>query len=404
MDWKEWMLPQLQTLEKDGAYRRFLEIRKEAARSPEIWYDLAGRREKAVNFTSNDYLGMSVHPDVMACLQRVTEETGVGSGGTRNISGTTVYHRSLEQALANWHGKPAALLFTSAYMANLTTLQTLGRRLPELIFLSDEENHASLIEGMRSAPNKRCIFRHNDMAHLEELLANLPAAAPKLIVFESVYSMSGDRAPMREIVTLANRYGARTYVDEVHAVGLYGATGGGLSEALGLSEQIDIINGTLAKSVGVLGGYIASNDVTVDFIRSFGSGFIFSTSLPPALCAAAETSIAIIRKNHQLRKKTYHSVQTLRDILTEYDIPFMGQDTHITRLLIPGATRCRKLALELLHEHGVYVQPLNKPTVPEGKEGFRLIVTARHSEEHLDQLRRGLQAVGICEPTNMQVA
>lgn len=404
MDWSERMQSQLNNLIRDGAYRRFLDIRKEAGRSPEFWYDFGGKRRLAVNFTSNDYLGLSVYPEVINRLREVTAEAGAGSGGTRNISGTTIYHRSLEQSLANWHGKPSALLFNSAYMANLTTLQTLGRRIPELVFLSDEENHASLIEGMRSAPNKRFIFRHNDVKELEQLLAGLPAGTPKLIVFESVYSMSGDRAPMQEIVSLAKKYGARTYVDEVHAVGLYGETGAGLSEALGLSQKIDIINGTLAKSVGVLGGYIASDPVTTDFIRSFGSGFIFSTSLPPAVCAAAEASIRIIQKEKTERYKPFKLVQYLRNILTDLDIPFLNNDTHITRLLIPGAENCRQLSLQLLHEHGLYVQPLNKPTVAEGNEGFRLIVTARHTIAHLDQLENGLQAVFAGQREKIQVA
>lgn len=374
-------------------------MNKSARHFPVFYYESGGVSKRAVNFCSNDYLGMSVEEDVIAKLSFTAHHSGTGSGGTRNISGTTQHHVSLEQTIAAWYQKEAALLFGGAYMANFTTLQTLGRSIKELIFISDERNHASMIEGMRSAGNKKMIFKHNDVTHLEELLSALPLGQPKLIVFESVYSMNGSIAPVHEIIQLAKKYNALTYIDEVHAVGLYGSSGAGICEQEGLSKQVDIINGTLAKAVGVIGGYITASQTIVDFIRSFGSGFIFTTSLPPAVCAAAEKSIALIKEQSSQRTKMFHLVDYLRRLLQASGISFTPNQSHITPVLLSGAEVCKAVADKLLHEHGVYVQPVNFPTVPRGEECLRLIITAKHTREHVEHLVNSLKQVLIEEGT-----
>ncbi len=380
-------------LKQDGNYRYFLNVNKSARHFPNFYYDKNGETKRAVNFCSNDYLGMSVEEEVIAKLSFVVHQSGTGSGGTRNISGTTNHHQSLEQTIASWHQKEAALVFGGAYLANLTALQTLGRQIPDLIFLSDERNHASIIEGMRSTRNQKLIFRHNDVLHLKELLETLPLEQPKLIVFESVYSMNGSVAPVKEIVELAKQYNALTYIDEVHAVGLYGATGGGICEQESLLDVVDIINGTLAKAVGVIGGYITASQTMIDFIRSFGSGFIFTTSLPPAICAAAERSIQLIRQSAQQRTYLKGNVSYLRSLLIENGLPFTDNASHITPLPIAGAERCKRMADLLLRNHGVYVQPVNFPTVPVGEECLRVIVTSKHTREQIVHLVKSLKQI-----------
>jgi 5-aminolevulinate synthase len=380
-------------LKQDGNYRYFLNVNKSARHFPNFYYDKNGETKRAVNFCSNDYLGMSVEEEVIAKLSFVVHQSGTGSGGTRNISGTTNHHQSLEQAVASWHQKEAALVFGGAYLANLTALQTLGRQMPDLIFLSDERNHASIIEGMRSTRNQKLIFRHNDVLHLKELLQALPPDQPKLIVFESVYSMNGSVAPVQKIVELAKQHNALTYIDEVHAVGLYGATGGGICEQESLLDAVDIINGTLAKAVGVIGGYITASQTVIDFIRSFGSGFIFTTSLPPAICAAAERSIQLIRQSAQQRIYLKGNVAYLRSLLAENGLPFTDNASHITPLPIAGAERCKRMADLLLRNHGVYVQPVNFPTVPVGEECLRVIVTSRHTREQIVHLVKSLKQI-----------
>ncbi|MFN5423665.1 MAG: 5-aminolevulinate synthase [bacterium] len=386
---------QLEVLKDDGAYRYFLQVNKSATHFPAFYYVKNGETKKAINFCSNDYLGMSTDEEMIGKLSFVLHHSGTGSGGTRNISGSTQYHNSLEGTISEWHNKEAALLFGSAYLANLTALQTLGRRIPGLVFISDEYNHASKIEGMRSSGSSKYIFRHNDMLHLEEILASLEIDVPKVIVVESVYSMTGTIAQLKEIIRLAKKYNAITYVDEVHAVGLYGTNGAGIAEMLGCASEIDIINGTLAKAIGVLGGYITGSHQVVDFIRSFGSGFIFTTSLPPAMCAAAEKAIQIIQRDPSPRKMVKGMVDYLRRLLEENDIPFIQNESHITRVIVEGAARSKLLADRLLDDHGIYVQPLNYPTVPRGEEGFRLIVTARHTREQVVALVDGLKNVLI---------
>ncbi|HWN88823.1 MAG TPA: 5-aminolevulinate synthase, partial [Chitinophagaceae bacterium] len=340
---------------------------------------------------SNDYLSMSTNEEVISKLGFVTHRSGSGSGGTRNISGTTNHHKELEKTLAVWHKKEAALLFNGAYQANVTTLQTLGKNLPGLVFFSDERNHASIIEGIRGCKNEKKIFRHNDVEHLEELLQTVPADQPKLIVFESVYSMSGTIAPVKAIAELAKKYNALTYVDEVHGVGLYGENGAGILEQKGQQHSIDIVNGTLSKAVGVFGGYIAASATIIDFIRSFGSGFIFTTSLPPAICAAANKSIQFIQQDNQLRKHFFENVKQLRTAFVNNGIEFKQNDSHITIIPMEEATRCRQIANQLLEKHGVYLQPINYPTVPVGEECLRIIITARHLPKHINHLAYSLK-------------
>lgn len=383
---------QLNRLQEEGAYRYFLEVNKSAQHFPRFTYqEEMGESRHAINWCSNDYLGLSSEEALISRLGFVAHRSGTGSGGTRNISGTTNYHKELEQTLAAWHKKEAALLFNGAYQANVTTLQTLGRQLPGLIFFSDERNHASIIEGIRGCRNEKKIFPHNDMLQLEQLLQAVPADQPKLIVFESVYSMSGTIAPVKEIIRLARKYNALTYVDEVHAVGLYGPTGAGILEQEKGQEEIDIINGTLSKAVGVFGGYIAASALLVDFIRSFGRGFIFTTSLPPAICAASTASIRLIQQDEKRRQQFFTNVKNLRQSFTRQGIYFKPNPSHITIIPVEGADRCRELARQLLDNHGVYLQPINYPTVPVGEECLRIICTARHLPKHINHLAWSLK-------------
>ena len=391
---------QLSTLRSAGNYRRFLTVRKDAGRFPLFTWERGGVEGEAVNFSSNDYLGMGCDRSVASAFCAAVSGHGAGSGGTRNLSGTTVAHRSLERVIARWHGKSAALLFGSAFQANQTTLQTLGRRIEGLVFLSDAENHASIIEGIRGSGARKLVFRHNDLEHLSELLRSLPPETPRIIVFESVYSMSGDIAPVEGILALARRHGAMTYVDEVHGAGLYGDTGAGILEREGLATRVDIINGTLAKAVGVIGGYIAASAAVVDFVRSFGPGFIFTTSMPPAACVAAERSIQLIACDADRRARLVRGVDRLRLRLREEGIPYLENDSHITRLLVPGAARCRRMSDRLLTHHGIYVQPLNHPTVPTGSEGFRVIVTALHEDEHIERFVQAIKTEWIEQHTH----
>ncbi len=403
-NYQSYLQQQLEQLKENGSYRYFLNVSKSARHFPNFYYELNGEAKRAINFCSNDYLGMSVEEEVIGKVSYVLHQSGTGSGGTRNISGTTQHHQLLEQTIASWHKKEAALIFGGAYLANFTTLQTLGRKIPQLIFISDERNHASIVEGIRSAGNEKKIFRHNDIKHLQQILSLIPLAQPKLIVFESVYSMNGSIAPTKEIIQLAKKYNALTYVDEVHAVGLYGATGAGICEKENLLSEIDIINGTLAKAVGVLGGYIAASQTIIDFIRSFGSGFIFTTSLPPAVCAGAEKSIQLIQRDASLRTSVFGLVEYLRRLLDEANILYTKNNSHITPVLIMNAARCKTIADKLLQVHGVYVQPVNHPTVPVGEECLRLIVTAKHTREQISHLVNSLKNVLIEERTNYMQA
>lgn len=393
-DYNSFLVDKLQQLKTDGTYRYFLEVNKSARHFPQFHYtDQEGIPHAAVNWCSNDYLGMSTNENVISKLSFTSHSSGTGSGGTRNISGTTNHHKELEKTLAAWHKKEAALLFNGAYQANVTTLQTLGKNIPGLVFLSDERNHASIIEGIRGCKNEKKVFRHNDLDHLEEILQAIPQDKPKLIVFESVYSMSGSISPVEEIAALATKYNALTYIDEVHGVGLYGSTGAGILEQEGLQHKIDIVNGTLSKAIGVFGGYIAASATMIDFIRSFGSGFIFTTSLPPAICSAAIKSIQVIQQDKTIRQTFFENIKQLRTSLSANHIAYKENLSHITILPVEGASLCREVAEKLLKQHGIYLQPINYPTVPVGEECLRLIITAKHLPKHINHLAYSLKRI-----------
>jgi 5-aminolevulinate synthase len=401
IDYQNILKEKLDLLKQQGAYRYFLEVNKSAQHFPQFYYkNEDGVQRSAVNWCSNDYLCMSTHEEIISKLSFTTHRSGSGSSGTRNISGTTVHHKELESTLAEWHKKEAALLFNGAYQANVTTLQTLGRHIPGLVFISDEKNHASLIEGMRAGGNEKKIFRHNDTAHLKEILLSISPDRPKLIVFESVYSIEGNIAPVKEIIRLAKEFNALTFVDEVHAVGLYGETGAGIFELEGLQKEIDILNGTLSKAIGVFGGYITSSSTIIDFIRSYGSGFIFTTSLPPAVCSAANKSIQLIKQNTEWRNEFHGRVKLLRECLVENEVEFVANPSHITRIPIQGADRCRKIASQLLQKQGVYLQPINYPTVREGEECLRVIITAKHQPKHIHHLVYSLKKIIYGHPAD----
>jgi len=333
---------------------------------------------------------MSLNEEVISKLSFVAHRSGCGSGGTRNISGTTNYHRDLEFTLANLHTKEAALLFSGAYLANVTAISSLGKLFPDSVFISDEKNHASIIEGIRVSGCKKLVFNHNDISHLEDILQTIPAGTPKIIFFESIYSICGSIAPIEEIIILAKKHNALTYIDEVHAVGMYGEDGGGITSLLHLQNGIDLINGTLAKGFGILGGYIAGNKLMIDAIRSIGSGFIFTTSLPPAICAAATKSIQILKDN-KYRNNFHKNVQLLRQKLDVYQIDYIKNQSHITTIYIGNATLCKKIADELLHVYGLYLQPVNFPTVKIGDECLRITVTAKHKGSDMEHLAKCLQ-------------
>lgn len=393
-DFDRFLEDKLDALKTNGSYRQFLTIEKDSNTFPRFMYlDAQGCKQEAVNWCTNDYLAMSTHPGNIARIISSSTVAGTGSGGTRNISGNTVYHQLLETKLASWHGQEKALVFNSAYQANQTALTSLGRHLPDLVFISDEENHASMIEGMRAVNNKKIVFRHNDLDHLEFVLNSLPETSPKIIVFESVYSISGSIAPLREIILLARKFNCLTYIDEVHAVGLYGPHGAGLLEANGLEDSATLINGTMSKAIGVFGGYLAGKEKWIDFIRSYGSGFIFTTSLPPAICAAALTSIEEIDSNSELRQNFFNNVNLLRSSLTDHGIPFTGQDTHITNIHIGEAKRCKQISDRLLKDYGIYLQPINQPTVVEGQECLRVTITPRHCPADIAALVQALHKV-----------
>ena len=381
----------LDLLKAQGNYRYFLPLQKSAEKQPVFEVDTEGGKKFATNWTSNDYLGMSADADVINAFVAAAKQDGIGSGGTRNISGTTTRHLALENTLARLHNKTSALVFSSAYTANSTAISTLARAFDNCIIFSDVENHASMIEGIKLSRCEKRIFRHNDATHLAELLAKEDLDRPKIIAFESVYSMSGTVAPIKKFIDLARHFNALTYIDEVHAVGLYGEKGEGVAGKLGLSDQIDVINGTLAKAFGCVGGYIAASKTIVDYVRSFGEGFIFSSSMPPAICAAAIESVEKVAISKEIRLKFHKNVEILRGSLQAKNIKFEGQDAHITRIVIGDSQRCRAITDRLLREFSIYLQPINFPTVPKGEECLRIIATARHSEEQIFALAEALE-------------
>lgn len=384
----------LNRLHEEGRYRTFIDIERRKDHFPKaVWTRPDGTKQDIVVWCGNDYLGMGQQPVVLAAMHEALEKTGAGSGGTRNISGTTVYHKRLEASVADLHGKEAALLFTSAYIANDATLSTLPKLFPGLIIYSDSLNHASMIEGVRRNGGAKRIFRHNDVAHLRELLAADDPAAPKLIAFESIYSMDGDFGPIKEICDAADEFGALTYIDEVHAVGMYGPRGGGISEERGLADRITLIEGTLGKAYGVVGGYITGSTALCDFIRSFASGFIFTTALPPAVAAAATASIQHLKTSQTERAAQRERVARLRARLDVQGIPHIANDSHIIPVMIGDPVKCRMLSDILMDEWGIYVQPINYPTVPKGTERLRITPGPLHSDADIDHLVMALTSL-----------
>jgi 5-aminolevulinate synthase len=383
----------LANLRREGRYRVFADIVRHRGAYPRATHRAADGSRPATVWCSNDYLGMSQHPKVLAAMHEALDATGGGSGGTRNISGTTHYHVELEAELADLHGKQAALIFASGFISNDTTLSTLARLLPELIIFSDELNHASMIEGIRHGGGPKRIFRHNDLRDLEHQLRECDLHAPKLIAFESVYSMDGDFGPIAAICDLAERYGAMTYLDEVHGVGLYGPRGAGVAARDAAMHRIDIIEGTLAKAVGIMGGYIAGTAQMVDCIRSFAPGFIFTTSLPPVVVAGALASVRHLKESDTERRALHERAARLKGALAELGLPVMPSPSHIVPVFVGEAGLCKSVSDQLLHEHGLYVQPINYPTVPRGTERLRLTPSPVHSEVMIEELVSALDTV-----------
>jgi 5-aminolevulinate synthase len=393
VDYRPHFVDALDALRKEGRYRVFAEIERTCGAFPRAGHcSERGNRDITV-WCSNDYLGMSQSPIVRAAMHEAIDAVGAGSGGTRNISGTTRYHIELEAELADLHGKGAALLFTSAYVANDATLATLARLIPGLVIFSDELNHASLIQGIRHGGGAKRIFRHNDVADLERLLQQYPKEAPKLIVFESVYSMDGHISPVEKICDLAAEYGALTYIDEVHSVGIYGRRGGGIAERDGQAHRIDIVNGTLAKGFGVMGGYIAASRECCDAIRSYAAGFIFTTSLAPAVVAGALASVRHLKVSQIERERHQERARSLKKRLAAVGLPLMSNPSHIVPLFVGDPVRCKAVSDALLKRYDIYIQPINYPTVPRGGERLRLTPTPQHSDSDMDHLCTSLARV-----------
>ena len=377
----------LTRLHEEGRYRTFIDVERKCGAFPRAtWCHPDGGTREITVWCGNDYLGMGQHPAVLAAMQDALAATGAGSGGTRNISGTTVHHKRLEAELADLHGKDAALLFTSAYIANDATLSTLPRLFDGLIIYSDELNHASMIEGIRRNGGRKRVFRHNDVAHLRTLLEADDPAAPKLIAFESIYSMDGDFGPIAEICDLAEEFGALTYMDEVHAVGMYGARGAGVAERDGLMGRVDIINGTLAKAYGVMGGYIAAGAKLCDAIRSYAPGFIFTTSLPPAMAAGAAASVRHLKTDQALRDRHQEQARILKMRLKGLGLPIIDHGSHIVPVHVGDPVHCKAISDMLLEDFGIYVQPINYPTVPRGTERLRFTPSPVHDGPMIDTL------------------
>jgi len=390
MNYNDYFVDALAELHAERRYRVFADLERIAGRFPHaVWHSPAGPRDVVI-WCSNDYLGMGQHPKVIGAMVETATRMGTGAGGTRNIAGNNHPLVELERELADLHRKQAALVFTSGYVSNQTGIATLARLMPNCLILSDASNHNSMIEGVRQAHCERRIFRHNDMAHLEELLAAADPARPKLIVFESLYSMDGDVAPVNQICDLAERYGAMTYVDEVHAVGMYGPRGAGIAERDGAMGRIDVIEATLAKAFGCVGGYIAASATLIDAVRSYAPGFIFTTALPPPVAAAATAAIRHLKTSQWERKRHQDRAARTKAVLTAARLPVMTSPTHIVPVFVGDPERCKEASDLLLAEHGIYIQPINYPTVPRGTERLRITPSPYHSDDLIDDLAEAL--------------
>jgi 5-aminolevulinate synthase len=393
MTYEQYFENALAQLRDERRYRVFADLERLAGRFPHaIWHSAHGPR-KVIVWCSNDYLGMGQHPKVIGAMVETATRMGTGAGGTRNIAGTNHPLVALEQELADLHGKQAALVFTSGYVSNETGISTIAKLLPDCLIVSDELNHNSMIEGVRQSKCEKRIFRHNDTAHLEELLQAAPPHRPKLVVFETLYSMDGDVAPINRICDLAQRYNAMTYADEVHAVGMYGARGGGQAEQQGAMHRIDVIEGTLAKAFGCLGGYIAGSASLIDAVRSYAPGFIFTTALPPAICAAAAAAIRHLKASSFERERHQERAARVKAVLNSAGLPVMPSDTHIVPVLVGNPEKCKQATDLLLEEHGIYIQPINYPTVRKGSERLRLTPSPYHDDALIDALAEALVEV-----------
>lgn len=394
MDYEGFFGEEIDKLKVEGNYRVFAELERHAGDFPNASRHVDDEKNKITVWCSNDYLGMGQHPEVLKAMKETVDMVGAGSGGTRNISGTTHQHVILERELAKLHQKENALLFTSGYVANDATLSTLAGNIPECVLLSDEFNHASMIAGVRHSGAEKHIFKHNDTDDLKRLLDNIELGRPKIIIFESIYSMDGDISPIAEICDLAEKYNAMTYIDEVHAVGMYGQSGGGVAERQGQMDRITVIQGTLAKAFGVVGGYIAASQKLVDFVRSKASGFIFTTSLPPAVAAAAAASVRYVRDNgHEKRQQHQERVAKLKLLIAEAGLPLMPSASHILPIMVGDPILCKKVTDDLMEHYGIYVQPINYPTVPKGTERLRLTPSPIHSDDDMHRLVKALKEI-----------
>jgi 5-aminolevulinate synthase len=395
MNYEQFFQTYRTSLQQEGRYRVFADLERLVGDWPyALWHrpESNHKPEKVIVWCSNDYVGMSHHPQVIAAMQQATAIYGVGSGGTRNIAGTAHLHVLLEEAVAKWHGKERGLIFTSGYSANEAAIGALGKFLPNCLILSDEKNHASVIQGIRLSGAEKYVFRHNDLHDLRAHLAQVPRERPKLIIMTSVYSMDGDFAPIKEIADLAEEFAALTYLDEVHAVGLYGPGGAGIAAACDQSHRIDIIQGNFAKAVGVIGGYITGSDALVDFVRSAAPGFIFTTSLPPAVAAAALQSLQVLQQADDLRVALSERTSLLKQLLSQTQIPFINSSSHIVPVIVGNANLCRQVAETLLYDHYMYVQPINYPTVPIGQERLRITLTPSHTPQMIHDFVEALVA------------
>ena len=393
MNYTKFFSDELTSLKSQGLYREFREINRNQKNFPKATERFEGKERAVEVWCSNDYLNLSQHPVVIMESTKVIKELGTGSGGTRNISGTSTYHADLEKCLADLHHKESSLLFPSAYTANQSTLWTLCKKLEGCEVYSDELNHASMIQGIKNANVPTHVFRHNDTEHLEELLKTSNANSPKIIVFESLYSMEGLRSPIKKIVSLAKKYNALTYLDEVHSVGLYGPEGRGIAAELGAEDDIDIINGTLSKAFGQMGGYVAASKDIIDFIRSFAPGFIFTSSANPSIAAASLVAIELAKGADLLRKNIRNNSDLIRLGLKDSSIPFLENDSHIIPIHLYDPDLCKEAAKVLIEEHGIYIQPIFFPTVPKGDERFRVTITPKHSAEDIQTFVGALDKV-----------